>query len=124
MAQTPLPKPKAKKVVATPTGTQAVIKTGGKQYRVREGQVIKVEKILGEFAVGDAVTFDMVLLKDDGSTITLGAPTINGSTVTATVTEIGRNQKIVVGKFKQKSKYFVKNGHRQPFFAVKIESIK
>lgn len=124
MAQTPLPKPKAKKVLETPVGTQAVIKTGGKQYRVREGQTIKVEKILGEFAVGDSVTFDMVLLKDDGTTLTLGAPVITGSTVSATITDIGRNAKIVVGKFKQKSKYFVKNGHRQPFFEVKIEGIK
>ncbi len=124
MAQTPLPKPKAKKAVEAQTGTQAVIKTGGKQYRVREGQTLKVEKILGEFNVGDSVTFDMVLLKDDGSTITLGAPTIKGSTVTASITEIGRAAKIVVGKFKQKSKYFVKNGHRQPFFEVKISSIK
>lgn len=124
MAQTPLPKPKAKKVQTTPTGLQAVIKTGGKQYRVQEGRTLKVEKILGDFNVGDTVTFDMVLLKDDGTALTLGAPTVKGSTVTATITDIGRAAKVVVGKFKQKSKYFVKNGHRQPFFEVKIDSIK
>lgn len=124
MAQTPLPKPKAKKAFEAIAGTQAVIKTGGKQYRVREGQVLKVEKILGDFNVGDKVTFDMVLLTDDGSTITLGTPSIKGKNVSATITDIDRSAKVVVGKFKQKSKYFVKNGHRQPFFEVKIDSIK
>lgn len=124
MAQTPLPKPKAKKVLEKVAGTQAVIKTGGKQYRVREGQTVKVEKILGDFNVGDKVTFDMVLLTDDGSAITLGTPSIKGKSVSATITDIDRSAKVVVGKFKQKSKYFVKNGHRQPFFEVKIDSIK
>ena len=124
MAQTPIPKPKAKKAFVEIAGTQAVIKTGGKQYRVREGQVLKVEKILGDFKLGDTVTFDMVLMTDDGTTINLGAPTIAGKTVSATITDIDRAAKVVVGKFKQKSKYFVKNGHRQPFFEVKIGSIK
>ncbi len=124
MAQTPIPKPKAKKVVAKAEGKQAILKTGGKQYRVIEGQTIKVEKILGEFSIGDTITFDTVLLTDDGKTITLGKPTIKDSTVTATITNIARDKKVVVGKFKQKSKYFVKNGHRQPFFEVKIDKIK
>lgn len=106
----------------TPAGAQAVIKTGGKQYRVRAGETLKIEKLLGEFNVGDTVTFDSVLMKDDGAII-VGSPFIEGAKVTATLTEIGRAPKVVVGKFKQKSKYFVKNGHRQPFFAVKIESI-
>lgn len=114
---------KAKKTTET-QGLQAVIKTGGKQYRVQKDQVIKVEKLGDEFKVGDTVSFDMVLLKDDGSAITLGTPTIAGSKVTATITDINRAAKVVVGKFKQKSKYFVKNGHRQPYFAVKIEDIK
>lgn len=128
MAQTPLPKPMSKNKAIQPVeklvGTQAIIKTGGKQYRVREGQTIQVEKILGDFKLGDTVTFDMVLLTDDGSTITLGAPTIAGKKVSATITDIDRSAKVIVGKFKQKSKYFVKNGHRQPFFEVKIGSIK
>jgi large subunit ribosomal protein L21 len=128
MAQKPIPKPMSKLKAIQPveklTGTQAVIKTGGKQYRVREGQTLKVEKILGEFAVGDTVTFDMVLLTDDGSSIVLGTPTISGKNVSATITDIDRAAKVVVGKFKQKSKYFVKNGHRQPFFEVKIGAIK
>jgi len=105
------------------TTKQAVIKTGGKQYKVTEGSTLKVEKILGDFNIGDKVTFDMVLMKDDGQAITLGTPTIKGSTVTATITDIARAKKVVVGKFKQKSKYFVKNGHRQPYFQVKIDSL-
>jgi large subunit ribosomal protein L21 len=124
MAQTPIPKPKAKKAFVEIAGTQAVIKTGGKQYRVREGQTLKVEKILGDFKLGDTVTFDMVLMTDDGTTLNLGAPTVSGKTVTATITDIDRAAKVIVGKFKQKSKYFVKNGHRQPFFEVKIDAIK
>jgi large subunit ribosomal protein L21 len=119
--------PTIKEIKAKNTGPQAVIKTGGKQYRVQVGDTVKIEKLLKpageEFKVGDAVSFDMVLLKDDGTTLVLGAPTIKGSTVTATITDIAREQKVIVGKFKQKSKYFVKNGHRQPFFAVKIEGI-
>ena len=78
------------------TGPQAVIKTGGKQYRVKAGDTVKVEKIGDDFKVGDTVSFDMVLLKDDGSTITLGTPTIKGSVVTATITEIDREKKVVV----------------------------
>lgn len=120
--------PTIKEIKAKNTGPQAVIKTGGKQYRVQVGDTVKIEKLLQEsreeYKVGDSVSFDMVLLKDDGTTLTLGAPTIVGSTVRATITEIDRAAKIVVGKFKQKSKYFVKNGHRQPYFAVKIEEIK
>lgn len=112
------------KAIKEKTGTQAVIKTGGKQYRVSQGETLKIEKLGADFKIGDSVTFDMVLLKDDGSTITLGTPTINGSKVTATITDIARHKKIVVGKFKQKSKYFVKNGHRQPYFEVKIEDVK
>lgn len=116
------------KAIKETKGSQAVIKTGGKQYRVTSGETLKIEKIIKgpgvDFNVGDAITFDMVLLKDDGSTITLGTPTIKGSTVTATITNIARHPKVVVGKFKQKSKYFVKNGHKQPYFEVKIADIK
>ncbi len=105
-------------------GVQAVIKTGGKQYRVQSGDTLKIEKINDDIKIGDTLSFDMVLLKDDGSSITLGTPTINGSKVTATITDIARHKKVVVGKFKQKSKYFVKNGHRQPYFEVKIDNIQ
>jgi large subunit ribosomal protein L21 len=116
--------PTIKEIKAQNTGPQAVIKTGGKQYRVQSGDLLKIEKLGDEFKVGDSVSFDMVLLKDDGTSLTLGTPTIKGSTVSATIVDIARAQKVIVGKFKQKSKYFVKNGHRQPFFQVKIEDIK
>ncbi len=99
----------------------AVIKTGGKQYIVAEGDVLKVEKIAGE--VGEKVSFDDVLLVDDGSKIQLGTPTLK-SPVTAEVVEQGRAQKVTVIRYRAKSRYFKKNGHRQPFTKVKITGIK
>lgn len=119
---TPKPKaaPKAKKAVS---GSFAIIATGGKQYKVSEGQSVRIEKILGEHKEGDTITFDNVLLVDDGST-KIGTPTVSGAKVEATLEKIGRAQKVTVIKYKQKSRYFKKNGHRQPFFQVKITSIK
>ena len=102
----------------------AVIKTGGKQYKVSVGDSIKVEKITGEFKEGDKITFDQVLLVDNGQDTTIGTPTINGAEVEATLEEIGRAQKVTVIHYKQMSRYFKKNGHRQPYFKVKIDSIK
>src|SRR4051812_31498150 len=101
----------------------AVIAAGGKQYKVAEGDLLKVEKMTGDFKVGDKITFDQVLLVDDGTTTKVGAPTISGAKVEAELKEIGRNQKVTVVKFKQKSRYFKKNGHRQPFFKVEIKSV-
>lgn len=106
-------------------GLFAVFATGGKQYRVQAGDTIKVEKVQGEFKEGDSITFDNVLMTDDGaSEVTLGAPFIKGGAVTGTLTKIGRNKTIDVIKYKQKSRYFKKYGHRQPFFEVRIDSIK
>jgi large subunit ribosomal protein L21 len=102
----------------------AVIQTGGKQYKVTVGDVIKIEKIAGDHKEGDAVTFDKVLLVDNGKDTTIGTPFIGNATVKATITEIGRAAKISVIKYKQKSKYFKKRGHRQPYFKVKIDSFK
>lgn len=118
-------KPKAVKTApkAPKSGAFAVIATGGKQYKVSEGELVKIEKIIGEYKEGDTITFDEVLLIEDGTT-NIGTPNIAGSKVTATLEKIGRNQKVVVIKYKQKSRYFKKNGHRQPFFQVKITSIK
>ena len=114
---------KVKKEVINPSEF-AVIKTGGKQYKVSVGETLKVEKILGEHKVGDTITFDQVLLVDDGSNTTIGTPTIAGAKVIATLEEIGRAQKVTVIKYKQKSRYFKKNGHRQPYFKVKISELK
>ncbi len=102
----------------------AVIKTGGKQYKVSVGDSVKIEKITGEFAEGDKLTFDQVLLVDNGKDTTIGTPTIKGAEVKGTLEKIGRAQKVTVIHYKQKSRYFKKNGHRQPFFQVKIDSIK
>jgi large subunit ribosomal protein L21 len=102
----------------------AVIKTGGKQYKVSEGSVVSIEKIKGEYTKGDKVSFDQVLLVDDGKDTTIGTPYITGAKVNAEIVEIGRARKVLVMKYKQKSRYLRRNGHRQPFFKVKITSIK
>jgi large subunit ribosomal protein L21 len=99
----------------------AVIETGGKQYKVQEGAVIKVEKLAVE--EGKPVVFDRVLLIDDGKATQVGAPTIAGATVTAEHLQTARAAKISVVKFKSKSNYRKKYGHRQPFTEVKISKI-
>ncbi len=101
----------------------AVIQTGGKQYKVAVGDEIAVEKIKGDYKVGDAITIESVVLKDDGTTTTLGAPYITGSEVKATITESGRLAKIDVVRYRAKSRYHKKNGHRQPFMSLKIDAI-
>jgi len=105
-------------------GAFSVVMTGGKQYRVRVGDTLKVEKIKGDFKVGDKIVFDAVLLTDDGSTTKVGAPHVSGAKVEAKLEEIGRNAKVVVVHYKPKSKYYKKAGHRQPFFKVGITAIK
>ena len=102
----------------------AVIKTGGKQYKVSEGNFLSIEKIKGEYKKGDKISFDKVLLVDDGKDTTIGTPYIKGAKVDAEITEIGRERTILVMKYKQKSRYLRRNGHRQPYFQVKITSIK
>ncbi len=102
----------------------AVIKTGGKQYKVSKGDSIKIEKLSDTAKVGDKVTFEEVLLVDDGKDTTIGTPFIKGAKVEATIDEIGKLPTVTVIHYKQKSRYFKKNGHRQPFFKVTIASIK
>ncbi len=111
----------------------AVIQTGGKQYKVEKGDTLKIEKLFqnhkeGEqpfiYEEGAKVTFDQVLLVDDGSSTKVGAPYIAGAKVTATVVvPVAKGKKVMVVKYRPKSRYFKKNGHRQPFTEVKIESI-
>lgn len=101
----------------------AVIKTGGKQYRVSVGESIKIEKLKGDFKKGDKVVFDEVLLTDDGKDTVIGTPFIAGAKVEGTIDVIGRLPKVLVIKYKQKSRYMKKNGHRQPYFKVIINSI-
>ncbi len=102
----------------------AVIQTGGKQYKVAVGDEIAVEKLTGEYKVGDKVTIDEVVLTDDGTSTVLGAPFIKGSSVAATISEIGRLDKVLVVRYRQKSRYHKKNGHRQPFMTLTIDAIK
>jgi len=103
----------------------AVIETGGKQYMVSAGDTVKIEKIKGDFKPGDSVVFDNVLLVDNGKdTTTIGEPYIKGASVTAEITKIARAPKVVVIKYKAKSNYFKKRGHKQPFFEVKVLNIK
>ncbi|MDE2213349.1 MAG: 50S ribosomal protein L21 [Patescibacteria group bacterium] len=102
----------------------AIIETGGKQYLVEEGDTLRVEKMEGEHKVGDSLIFDKVLLTDNGSTTNIGEPYIKGAKVSAEIKSIGRSRKIEVIKYKAKSRYFKRRGHRQPYFEVKISSIK
>ncbi|MBX4199950.1 50S ribosomal protein L21 [Candidatus Parcubacteria bacterium] len=102
----------------------AVFTTGGKQYLVRPGVTLKIEKILGEHKEGDTIEFDQVLVSGEGDKLTFGVPFISGGAISATLTKIGRHKTIDVIKYKQKSRYFKKNGHRQPYFEVRIDSIK
>ncbi len=101
----------------------AVITTGGKQYKVAEGDTLRVEKL--DVAEGKSVTFDDVLLvsKEDGSDAKIGTPTVEGAKVTAKVMKQGRAKKIEVRKFKAKSRYARNYGHRQPFTEIQIEKI-
>lgn len=102
----------------------AVIFTGGKQYKVSEGGLVSIEKITGEYKKGDKLSFDKVLLVQDADDTTIGTPYIKGAKVDGEIVEIGRTRKVMVVKYKQKSRYLKRNGHRQPFFQVKITSIK
>ncbi len=97
----------------------AIIATGGKQYKVSEGDVIKVEKLDAE--PGSAVTFDQVMAISDNG-LKVGGD-VAGSTVTATVREQGKGKKIIVYKYKRKTGYHKKNGHRQAYTQVKIDKI-
>jgi large subunit ribosomal protein L21 len=98
----------------------AVIKTGGKQYRVEKGDRLRVEKLPG--GVGDAVTFDEVLLVA-GDALKLGKPVVSGAKVEAKIVDQGLGPKIIVFKFRRRKNYRRKNGHRQPFTALEITNI-
>jgi len=102
----------------------AVILTGGKQYKVAVGDIIKIEKLDGEFAVGDKVTFDKVLLVDNGIDTTIGSPYITNAKVESIFQKAGKSKTVKVIKYLQKSRYLKRNGHRQPFIEVKISAIK
>ena len=99
----------------------AIIATGGKQYKVAEGDVIRVEK-LGVDA-GQSVTFDQVLVVSNDAELKIGTPVVDGASVTATVVKEGKAKKVIVYKYKPKTGYHKKNGHRQYYTAVRINKI-
>lgn len=99
----------------------AIIETGGKQYRVQEGDVITIEKL--NVSAGDAVEFDKVLVLSDGNTVQVGAPVVEAAKVYGSVVENGKGQKVIIFKYKAKKDYRKKQGHRQPYTMVKIESL-
>ena len=99
----------------------AVVETGGKQYRVQEGDVISVEKLNVED--GAKVVFDKVLVAGEGADIKVGKPYIEGCMVEGTAVESGKGPKVIIFKYKAKKDYRKKQGHRQPYTSVKIESL-
>ena len=99
----------------------AIIETGGKQYKVNEGDIVFIEKL--EVNEGDTVTFDRVKAVSVGTEFKVGAPTVEGATVEGTVVKNGKSKKVTVFKFKPKKNYRKKQGHRQPYTKVQIEAI-
>ena len=99
----------------------AIIRTGGKQYQVAQGDQLRVEKLSGD--VGDKVQLEDVLLVADGADVTVGQPVVDGAKVSATIIEQGKAKKVLVFKKKRRKGYKVKNGHRQQYTALRIEGI-
>ena len=99
----------------------AVVKSGGKQYKVQEGDICRVEKLSGD--LGAEITFEDVLLFSDGENVQVGTPRLDNVTVKGTVVEQGQARKIIVFKYKRRKRYRRKQGHRQQYTAVKVDSI-
>jgi len=99
----------------------AVISSGGKQYKVETGEILRVEKLSGE--IGSPITFDRVLMVSDGDNVRVGAPVVDDATVQGHIVEQGKSKKIIVFKYKRRKRYRRKQGHRQPYTAIKIDTI-
>lgn len=99
----------------------AIIATGGKQYKVAEGEKVRVEKLEGE--IGGKITLDRVLMLGEGTNVKIGRPTVEGASVEAEITDQARHKKIVVFKYKRRKNYRRKYGHRQPYTELKINRI-
>ena len=100
----------------------AVVNTGGKQYKVQEGDLLRVEKLPGE--IGAEIAFDQVLLFSDGEKLTIGQPLVENVAVNGHIVEQAKSKKIIVFKYKRRKRYRRKQGHRQLYTTVKIDSIK
>jgi large subunit ribosomal protein L21 len=99
----------------------AIVRTGGKQYQVEAGDTLRVEKLQGE--VGDTVELGDVLLVVDGEAVRIGQPMVDGAKIVAKIVEQGRHKKVIVFKKRKRQGYQVKNGHRQMYTALTIETI-
>ena len=99
----------------------AVVATGGKQYKVSEGDILRVEKLAGD--VGETVSLDQVLMVSDGEDVRIGRPLVENAAVNASIVEQGKAKKILVFKYKRRKRYRKKQGHRQSFTAIKIDNI-
>lgn len=99
----------------------AIIATGGKQYKVAEGDKVRVEKLEGE--VGGNITLDRVLMMGEGTDVKIGRPIVDGAAVEAQITDQARNKKVIVFKYKRRKNYRRKYGHRQPYTELKITKI-
>ena len=99
----------------------AVVNTGGKQYKVQQGEILRVEKIPGD--VGSPVTFDRVLMFSDGENVSIGQPELDNVAVEGHIVEQGKAKKIIVFKYKRRKRYRRKQGHRQTYTAVQIDNI-
>ncbi len=99
----------------------AVIASGGKQYKVEQGEVLKVEKLPGD--IGAPVTFEKVLMFSDGDTVRIGTPVLDDISVQGHIVEQGKAKKIIVFKYKRRKRYRRKQGHRQSYTAIKIDTI-
>jgi large subunit ribosomal protein L21 len=102
----------------------AIIETGGKQYKVAKGDTLLVEKLPGEHKDGDTITFENVLLVGSDKDAKVGTPFVSGSKVTAVFNGDGKGKKTIVERFRSKSRYHVKRGHRQPHSSITISDIK
>ncbi len=99
-----------------------IVNTGGKQYKIQKGDVLRVEKIPGE--VGSPVSFDKVLMFSDGENVNIGRPVLDNVAVKGHIVEQGKDKKIIVFKYKRRKRYRRKLGHRQQYTEIKIDSIE
>jgi large subunit ribosomal protein L21 len=99
----------------------AVIKTGGKQYRVAQGETLKIETVAGD--VGSAVVLDKVLMVGEGDKVTVGKPLVNGASVQATIVSHGRGDKVKIFKMRRRKHYQKRQGHRQNYTEIRIDGI-
>ena len=100
----------------------AIVNSGGKQYKVQKGEILRVEKIPGE--IGSSVTFNRVLMFSEGENVSIGQPVLDNVAVKGHIVEQGKAKKIIVFKYKRRKRYRRRQGHRQPFTAVQIDSIE